>query len=122
MLGYESNVHPVIQPARPWGEFFGKMTVPSSSLLFKRLEDNVLYYQTNYLMIALLVQLLVMFVVKKKIYKLFSRISHSVVLFLVPIYLLLFYITFIRKASDIIIANKRISKNASFVILAGSML
>lgn len=53
MLGAERFTQPMLQPVRPWGEFFGKCTIPTPGIIIKRVEDNIMFYQTNYLIVSI---------------------------------------------------------------------
>jgi hypothetical protein len=102
LLGGESY-EPLLPPTRPWSEFFGRMTVPS----FKRFESNILYYQSNYLVVSMLLALL-------------SILFTKIVLIVGPLVLFMFHFCFYRQSGEVKVANLRITKN--MVLISSSVI
>ena len=101
LLGGESY-EPILPPTRPWTEFFGTVGVPS----VKRLESNILYYQSNYLVISLLISLL-------------SILFYRIVVIVGPIIVFMFHFCFYRQAGEVKVGKFRITKN--MVLLSSSV-
>lgn len=58
ILPESSYNNPVFPRLKPWKEFFSKFSLPTRKNILQRLEDNVLYFQTNYLIVGALCLLL----------------------------------------------------------------
>ncbi|KAL0480387.1 hypothetical protein AKO1_011006 [Acrasis kona] len=103
LLGGE-NTEPILQPARPWKtSFFGTFSLPKDKNdIIKRLESNVLFYQSNYLIITMIVAF-------------FNLLTKPIALLLGPCVGAMFYVAFYKKSNDIEIGKIRLSKNVIII-------
>ncbi len=104
----EFTGRPLFQPSRPWSDFFGKCTIPTKSNFLQRLEDNLLFFQTNYVSLIIIALLL-------------SNFPSLLSLFTMPIVAGLWWFTFYRKQNDIAFGKLKFTKTASLLVLTTSL-